>query len=302
MSLVFKSHGKLLITGEYFVLKGAQSLCIPTKFSQTLKIEKLKENILIWRSFDYKNKIWIEAKLNTLDLEILTTETAEILYLQKLLCNAKKINSDFLKSSHGYSVESNMNFNRFWGLGSSSSLINNISNWANISSFDLLWSVSKGSGYDIACSLSNGPIIYKLVNKKPVYNQVVFKPKFHENIFFVYLNKKQKTEDEVNYFNKIKSDKKISDTISSITQKIIECKKFESFKKLIFEHEKVLSIQLKKKMVKEIFFDDYEGEIKSLGAWGGDFIMAAGPKNSKKYFNEKGFKTVFSFNDMLKDY
>jgi hypothetical protein len=71
---------------------------------------------------------------------------------------------------------------------------------------------------------------------------------------------------------------------------------------LIFEHEKVLSIQLKKKMVKEIFFDDYEGEIKSLGAWGGDFIMAAGPKNSKKYFNEKGFKTVFSFNDMLKDY
>ncbi len=302
MSLVFKSHGKLLITGEYFVLKGAQSLCIPTKFFQTLKIEKLKENILIWRSFDYKNKIWIEAKLNTLDLEILTTETAEILYLQKLLYNAKKINSDFLKSSHGYSVESNMNFNRFWGLGSSSSLINNISNWANISSFDLLWSVSKGSGYDIACSLSNGPIIYKLVNKKPVYNQVVFKPKFHENIFFVYLNKKQKTEDEVNYFNKIKSDKKITDTISSITQKIIECKKFESFKKLIFEHEKVLSIQLKKKMVKEIFFDDYEGEIKSLGAWGGDFIMAAGPKNSKKYFNEKGFKTVFSFNDMLKDY
>ncbi len=46
MSLKFKSHGKLLITGEYFVLKGAHSLCIPTKFFQTLKIQDLKERKL----------------------------------------------------------------------------------------------------------------------------------------------------------------------------------------------------------------------------------------------------------------
>ena len=42
------------------------------------------------------------------------------------------------------------------------------------------------------------------------------------------------------------------------------------------------------------------GEIKSLGAWGGDFILAAGPSDSNKYFEKKGFKTVIRFMDMLK--
>ena len=54
-------------------------------------------------------------------------------------------------------------------------------------------------------------------------------------------------------------------------------------------------------MVKEIYFSDYSGEIKSLGAWGGDFILAAGPINTKKYFEEKGYKTIFSYKDMLKN-
>ena len=302
MSLFFKSHGKLLITGEYFILKGAQSLCIPTKFFQTLKIESFNKDILIWKSFDNNNKLWVDAKFNISNLEILNLKNDDIIFLQKLLYNARKINPNFLKSKRGFTVESKMNFNKSWGLGSSSSLINNISNWANINPFDLLWSVSKGSGYDIASSSSNGPIVYKLVNKKPVYNLVDFRPKFHEHLFFVYMNKKQKSENEINYFNKhIKIDTKVIDVISSITKKLIECNNFESFKNLIVEHEKVTSFQLKKNMIKEISFPEYKGEVKSLGAWGGDFVMAAGPISSKKYFEEKGYKTIFSYSDMLKN-
>ena len=103
-----------------------------------------------------------------------------------------------------------MNFNKNWGLGSSSTLINNISQWAEVNPFNLLWSVSNGSGYDIASSLSNGPIIYKLMNNKPIYDFIEFKPLFHQNLFFVYMNKKKQREDEVKYFNNnIKVDKKI---------------------------------------------------------------------------------------------
>ena len=47
-----------------------------------------------------------------------------------------------------------MNFDKNWGLGSSSTLINNISSWAKINPYDLLWSISKGSGYDIASGQS----------------------------------------------------------------------------------------------------------------------------------------------------
>ena len=303
MSLVFKSHGKLLISGEYLVLKGAKALCIPTNFFQTLSVKKSKKNILNWKSYNHNNELWFELKLNTHDLKVLSEENKETLFLKSLLENARNINPEFLKFGSGYNIESKMNFNKNWGLGSSSTLINNISQWAGINPFSLLWSVSNGSGYDVASCLSKGPIIYKVINKKPDYDLIEFKPLFHQNLFFIYMNKKKQTESEVNYFNNnVRVDKKIINIISSITNKMIKCENLESFQNLIFEHEKTLSKTLKKEMVKEVFFNDYRGEIKSLGAWGGDFILAAGPKDSKKYFEEKGFKTVFSFNDMLKNY
>ena len=42
----------------------------------------------------------------------------------------------------------------------------------------------------------------------------------------------------------------------------------------------------------------FEGEIKSLGAWGGDFILASGI-NSPSYFESKGYKTIVKFDDMI---
>ena len=60
-----------------------------------------------------------------------------------------------------------------------------------------------------------------------------------------------------------------------------------------------MSKSINKKQVKLKYFKDYNGEIKSLGAWGGDFILAAGPCNSKEYFNNKGYETVFNFNEIF---
>ena len=68
---------------------------------------------------------------------------------------------------------------------------------------------------------------------------------------------------------------------------------------MYFEHEELISQILRKEKVKNKYFLDYDGEIKSLGAWGGDFILAAGPENSNDYFFDKGFKTVFNFNTIF---
>ena len=46
-------------------------------------------------------------------------------------------------------------------------------------------------------------------------------------------------------------------------------------------------------------FPDYPGTVKSLGAWGGDFFLAVGPRNSLKYFNDKGFKIGFTFEEFI---
>ena len=60
MKVKFKSNGKLLLSGEYLVLKGAKSLSIPTKFSQTLEVSNNSSGKLKWESYDQKRKIWFD--------------------------------------------------------------------------------------------------------------------------------------------------------------------------------------------------------------------------------------------------
>ena len=50
--------------------------------------------------------------------------------------------------------------------------------------------------------------------------------------------------------------------------------------------------------------NDFDGAVKSLGAWGGDFFLAASEmpfERVSKYFQTKGLKTVFKFNDLKID-
>ena len=39
--------------------------------------------------------------------------------------------------------------------------------------------------------------------------------------------------------------------------------------------------------------------IKSLGAWGGDFVLAT--RKNKNYFIEKGFDTILSYSEIIKE-
>ena len=64
MKVKFKSNGKLLLSGEYLVLKGAKSLSIPTKFSQTLEVSNNSPGKLKWESYDQKRKIWFDLNFD----------------------------------------------------------------------------------------------------------------------------------------------------------------------------------------------------------------------------------------------
>ena len=295
------SFGKILISSEYFVLKGALALAIPTKFKQSLTFFPIKSDELNWKSFDYKNKLWFECiiKLSNFTVTSSTNKKRADLLLN-LLKSAKKFNKNFLKKKYGGKVETNLDFPLNWGLGSSSTLINNISKWAKINPYDLLWANFKGSGYDIACSESDFPIHYQLRNHIPQIKKVSFNPSFHDKLFFVHLNQKQKTEDQISYFENKKTTRNEIDYMTNLTKKITNSKTIYEFKNYLKEHEFLLSEKLNINSIKDKKFLDYPGEIKSLGAWGGDFILAAGPKSSYDYFNEKGYETIIPFKKMLK--
>ena len=299
MDFKISSPGKLLITSEYYVIKGALALAIPTKFRQSLDFKCNNTNKLKWKSFDCENELWINCEFELYDFKITKNKNKFSKTLQSILVSANKINPKFLKNSTGGSVSTHLDFSRKWGLGTSSTLINNISKWANIDPYELLWTNYKGSGYDIACALAKGPILYKLENNIPIVKSVQFNPEYTENIFFVYLNKKQDSNKEIDKFFEMKISGLTINKLSHLTLEFINSKTLLDFQNCIKKHENIISKTLEIKTIKNKYFKDYLGEIKSLGAWGGDFILAAGSENSKKYFYKKGYKTVLSYREIF---
>ena len=303
------SNGKLLLTGEYVVLDGATSLAVPTKFGQDLIIEPIKEPQLIWGSFTHTGECWFEASFDLPKLRLTSATfnsdkegSAEFIAetLRDILQEAKRLNPEFLNTEHGFIVKTNLTFPQNWGLGSSSTLINNIATWANVNPFTLLWNAFSGSGYDIACAKHNTPILYKLREKQPLVEEVNFKPSFSEELFFIHLNQKQNSREGIAHYKKHRVEAKtLTPEIDNLTQEFLKAKTSKDLDKIIIEHEQIISSITKQVTVKERLFSDYFGEVKSLGAWGGDFVLATGNEDTISYFKQKGFDTVLSYKEMI---
>jgi mevalonate kinase len=302
--MLFSSRAKLLITGEYLVMLGAKALALPLKYSQSITIDKTDgENILHWQAME-NGIIWFEAKFNIVDLEIVgTSDNTLALSLRKILQAAREINLQFLNSSYAIEVKTDIDFQRNWGLGTSSTLISNIAWWANIDPFQLHWKVSEGSGYDIACARETSPLIYSVVNKRPFIERVPFLPPFAHDISFVYLGKKQNSAHSIQQIERdpFKYSKEI-EAITSITKAFVNIQSTDDAQKLIAEHEKIIGSIVKQIPVGQSLFSDFPGTIKSLGAWGGDFIMVLSEEpfaDVQNYFRKKGLGIIFTLKEMI---
>ena len=305
----YYSHGKLLLTGEYAILDGALGLALPSQLGQSLACEKSDKNGFFWRSLDEQKKTWFEGTF-TLDSEkrIQITslsphtrsskETATL--LASILEEAINLNPSFEGSLSGQAITTHLEFNRAWGLGSSSTLINNISKWAEVDPYALLSRTMGGSGYDIACADAKGPILYHLEEGRPVIEKVLFQPSFTRDLYFVYLNKKRKSADAIHQYRNIQATSaELIAHVSSLTRQLLACKELTFFEDLLNEHETLLSRALKIPTIRETLFSDYPGTIKSLGAWGGDFVLATSQTDPRDYFKKKGFTVVIPYTDLI---
>lgn len=295
----FYSHGKLLLTGEYAVLDGALALAIPTKFGQHLSILPNAERQLYWESFTPDGRIWFEASL------FQTSEHSDNVRktLEKILETAMLLNPRFIQQTQGVRVQTHLEFERNWGLGSSSTLISNIAQWSGVNAFELLFLSFGGSGYDIACALNDTPILYQLKENTPLVYPIEFSPNFTEQIYFVHLQQKQDSKQGIALYHSVRKRKdNFVRKISEITQEFIRVEDVETLGELIDEHENVVANFLKLPKVKDLFFSDFAGSIKSLGAWGGDFAMVVSDlplSVVKDYFKNKGFPITIPYSSMI---
>lgn len=287
------------------MLNGAKALAIPTQFGQHLEVTEFpgNERKLFWEAQDEKGKTFLSVIFELSDFKSLEKKgDVSHFLLQDLLRAARAKNPDFLQQEKNVRAVSRLEFPPGWGLGSSSTLVYNIASWAKVDALDLFFQVLDGSGYDVACAGAKEAVLYHLEKGAAVWRELCFEPPFAEQLYFIYLGKKQNSSEAVRKFRNTVPDEKVIEQISSITERMMRAVTASEFRTLMEEHETVVAAALQLEKVKSLHFSDFPGAVKSLGAWGGDFVMALAENKSfdtRGYFQGKGFGTVYGFGEMI---
>jgi mevalonate kinase len=300
-----RGNGKLLLTGEYLVLQGATAVAIPCRYGQDISFKSDGEaaDSLQWVALDMYGLPWFEGIFDKKRNEWTSSTDQEIGQLLSEIFSICKEES-FLKWEKLAEVESQVDFPLDWGLGTSSTLIYCLSEYFEIDGFTLNKRIFKGSGYDIAIAGAGQTIKYTLTRIGPNREKVSWKPEYRDQIAFVYLGEKQSSIDEIERYNRIGlvSEQSIRE-ISQISNEILNpLLPLDQFIELIRVHENIISMNINKPKIQETKFSDFEGVVKSLGAWGGDFAMAVFKNEPDySYFYHRGFPNVIPFSRMIFD-
>lgn len=298
----YRANGKLFIIGEYIVTDGAKALALPTKFGQCLFVEESEnqQNTIVWEAYKVDESLWFSVEFDTENLGIIHSTNQKLaLSLHHILKEALVLEPNFFSKNMSYQCKTQLEYPQEWGLGSSSTLIDLIAQWMNIDPFELNQKTFKTSGYDVACARHNQPILFQ--NQPEISVQKV-SPKwnFTDQLYFVYLNQKQDTQEVVgnHYKNKPKNQDLINE-LSSLVEEVLVVENLTDFESILDDYQTRLGDFMQIPKVKNALFADYPGEVKSLGAWGGDFVLVTYREGMHNYFESKGYKIIIPFSEMV---
>lgn len=308
-SVTLQAQGKLLITGEYFVLDGALALAVPSHFGQSLEISEntAAPDELLWQSKDYLGQNWFTASWQITAQGIQRKQTNDIATadrLESIFLVALKLKPELWHSLSGKQMSTHLEFPREWGLGTSSTLISLLSQYWDVDPYFLLAKTFGGSGYDIACATANGPLLYQKTNDSVSTKEVTWDPDFKDQIYFAYQGQKQNSREGIQHYrNKATQSLLPIQEVNDLTMAMLKAKTFDEAEGIMKDHEKLVAASIQLPRIQVARFNDFPGQIKSLGAWGGDFVMVLSPWSKEKtttYLQAKSCPTVLSFEEMVK--
>jgi mevalonate kinase len=254
------------------VLHGAEALAIATEKGQTLRYEDA-DCELHWVAKDSEDRVWMDCV------------ASQDPHLSRILNAVEKLKGNLPRRGR---VTTQLEFNRNWGWGSSSSLIDLVAQWTGLDPMELHFETSEGSGFDVACARAGGAIAYQKTGpQSAVWKNVASAHWPHEHFGLVYLGGKQDSQREV---AKIRREPLASelDAISALSRHLASSKDVDAWSQAIDELEDRTASWLGMERVQKRF-PGVRATIKSLGAWGGDFALAvAQDPEDLAYFSLNG--------------
>ncbi len=298
--LHLRMNGKLLLAGEYFVLDGGWSLAIPTRYGQSFDLSddpRLAAGIH-WRSVDSNGDLWFEARLDGQCRIVTATDADTAKKLEILLRGAQELGGRLPRQ--GISVTTRLDFPRIWGLGSSSTLVAGVARLFGVDALRLSDVSFGGSGYDVACAERRSPILYRRGPAGTEIRSIAFEPPDRRQLAFVFTGQKQDSRQAIAHYRRQPGRTVVIPQINAWVTHLARTKDTAEFENLLGALELLTARTLGLDPVARRF-PDFKGTLKSLGAWGGDFILAVsaeGWEYIRRYFAHKQLDTVLTYDEM----
>ncbi|MCB0593602.1 MAG: GHMP kinase [Lewinellaceae bacterium] len=286
------------------MLDGALALALPVRFGQQLMAsEQPHLSSHHWVSLDYEGRPWFEGRFSPTGAYLSGNQEEVGNRLETLFRGIERQQPDFWLGKPPHRFETRLSFPRQWGLGSSSTLVAALAEWAGVDAFQLLADTFGGSGYDIACAYARRPILFQRRDSRGQYVECPYTPPFADNLCFVYLGKKQDSREGIaRYQEVVKDSPRLIKGVSRLTLDFMGARTVREGIAILEAHEQLVSEALRLPRVQERYFYNFPGVVKSLGAWGGDFVMALSDKPAeatRQYFRVKGYEVVFRWEEMV---
>jgi len=299
----YSAHGKLLLSAEYLVMYGAEALALPLKKGQRMEITSSGSGFH-WSAME-NGRQWFSAEFRPGDLHILkSTDPGMALALKKMLEACLELNPAFNRELNATRATTHLEFPAAYGWGSSSTLTSLLASWTGVDPMELHFRISEGSGYDVACARAGGPILYQIRDGSPRYEEVAFRPPFRDRLWFVWLGQKQPT---AAHLASLRNGEPPPDTMivrfSDHTRDMLGAPDLRTFTEVMDAHEDELADWLRTDPLRNKF-PGIPGSVKSLGAWGGDFMLLASGEPEgrlRDLLKQKGLHMVYSFEEIVYD-
>ena len=158
-----------MLCGEYAVTIGIEALALPVSLGQWMYVWEFDSpgggDRLIWEAKEKDGSTWLNESF-ALPLETMEAETEKSSERDRsrevLHSMLSMVAEGFWKTGKSYRIETQLEFDRSSGLGSSSTMVANFARFAGLDAQKVQQKVLGGSGYDVAVAeLGKGLVFWK---------------------------------------------------------------------------------------------------------------------------------------------
>lgn len=301
------SHGKVLLCGEYAVLGGVEALALPVKTGQWLKVWEVPtagNSKIIWQGVDHTGKAWFDCRIDTEIMHVSESTDEEIAKtLVQLLRYIEKNRKEFFLHKT-IRIETTAEFDRSWGLGTSSTLVNTLASWTGVDPFELQRTVFGGSGYDVAVAVAGKPLLYWLEGDQPNWEPWHLDAQLTANWFLAFPGNKQNSRSSMAELkprlDEMKIDPMILQQLNACVNAIKNPRSIPLLEAMLEMYQALLAQYLEiPKAYDDLKIQPIQGGLcKWLGAWGGDMLLV-NQKVLSEYSETFASMQVVPWNEMV---